>query len=228
MLSVFCLLYDKEQGKSRSRQVKSDYKSSFFDWKQFLVLNQPQIFMKASAIAANRSAKLSVQRRTFVETAKRNILRCSMLNLISILSSSIAFSLITISPSVAQLAVTLENKVEPNPLILEGVSGGSLKATEIVQTESTATGFCNGFIAPQPNHILELKSFFEFLKIEVNSSTDTTIIIEGPGGIWCNDDSDDANPAIEGQWQPGNYKIWIGSYQEDSSNSYQIRIMGKE
>lgn len=178
---------------------------------EFLALNQPQIFMKARAIA------------------KKSIFQCSMLSFISILSSSIAFSLTTISASYAHLAqVSLENQVDPNPLILEGVSGGKVKAAEIVQTESTATGFCNGFIDPQPNHILELNSFFEFLKIEVDSSTDTTIIIEGPGGVWCNDDSDNANPAIEGQWQPGNYKIWIGSYQEDTSNSYQIRIMGNE
>ena len=143
---------------------------------------------------------------------------------------STIFTCVIFNPSMAQSEgkkITLGDRVEPNPLILEGISGGKTKATEIVNTEGTTTGFCNGFINIQPNHVLVLSNFFEFLKIEVNSQTDTTIIVEGPGGVWCNDDSNDANPAIEGQWQPGNYKIWIGSYQEDVNNSYKIKLTGE-
>jgi hypothetical protein len=51
-------------------------------------------------------------------------------------------------------------------------------------------------------------------------------MIKGPGGIWCNDDTNDTNPVIEGQWQPGSYKIWIGSYQVDVFNDYLIKITG--
>ena len=157
-------------------------------------------------------------------TVKRSILKCSILSLISIF-----WSFTALDPGLAQSTnrqITLENQINPDPLLLKGISGGEIKAAEIVKTESTATGFCNGFINVQPNHTLVLSSFFEFLKIEVDSSTDTTIIIEGPGGVWCNDDSVTANPAIEGQWQPGNYKIWIGSYQENVNNSYQLKITG--
>ena len=71
-----------------------------------------------------------------------------------------------------------------------------------------------------------LNSFFNFLKVEVASQADTTIIIQGPGGVWCNDDTDNVNPIIEGQWQPGIYRVWIGSYQADSNNDYQIKITG--
>lgn len=152
--------------------------------------------------------------------------KISMLGLVSaVLSCTI------LNPSLAQSRskrITLGDRVDPNPLIVRGISGGEVEATNIVDTEGTTTGFCNGFIEDRPNHILVLKNFFEFLKIEVDSSTDTTIIIEGPGGVWCNDDSDNANPAIEGQWQPGRYKIWIGSYQEDLNYDYQIKITGSD
>ena len=132
-------------------------------------------------------------------------------------------------PSLAEYPrkrIVLGDRVNPDPLIVRGISGGKLEATDVVETEGTTTGFCNGFVNNRPNHVLVLKDFFEFLKIEVDSPTDTTIVVEGPGGVWCNDDSDNANPAIEGQWQPGRYKIWIGSYQEDIDYGYQIKITG--
>lgn len=155
----------------------------------------------------------------------KSIFRISMLGLVSaVLSCTI------LSPGLAQSRkkITLDDRVDPDPLIVLGIGGGELEATDVVDTEGTTTGFCNGFVNRRPNHVLVLEEFFEFLKIEVDSSTDTTIVVEGPGGVWCNDDSDDANPAIEGQWQPGRYKIWIGSYQEDANYDYQIKITGQD
>jgi hypothetical protein len=46
-------------------------------------------------------------------------------------------------------------------------------------------------------------------------------------GVWCNDDAGSANPIIEGQWQPGVYQVWVGSYQANSHNKYKIKIKGK-
>lgn len=120
--------------------------------------------------------------------------------------------------------ITLGNQVLPDPLVIRGETGGRHRAAELLDTEGTSTGFCNGFVKKKPNHILVLSSFFDFLKIEVNSSSDTSIIIEGPGGVWCNDDFHGINPVIEGQWQPGNYKIWIGSYQKSNDRNYQMKI----
>lgn len=122
--------------------------------------------------------------------------------------------------------ITIDRESTPDPLVIAGVSSGSLAATEVLETEATNTGYCDGFIDRQPNHTLILNSFFDFLRVEVESTADTTIMIKGPGGIWCNDDTNNANPVIEGQWQPGSYKIWIGSYQVDTANDYLIKITG--
>lgn len=123
--------------------------------------------------------------------------------------------------------LTIDRQMSNQPLTMEGISGGTISAQEITQTENTATGYCDGYVQPQPNHLLTLESFFEFLRLEVQSPVDTTILIKGPGGVWCNDDSGTANPMIEGQWQPGVYKIWIGSYRNNTSNDYQITIIGR-
>jgi hypothetical protein len=134
---------------------------------------------------------------------------------------------LSINPIYAQTLVkniTISSQFTPNPLTFEGVSHGSISAREIAKIEETATGYCDGFVNHEPNYTLTLNSFFNYLKIEVESPVDTTILVKGPGGIWCNDDSDSTNPSIEGQWQPGNYKIWIGSYQENSVNNYRVKI----
>ncbi|MEM7595774.1 MAG: hypothetical protein AAF383_30450, partial [Cyanobacteria bacterium P01_A01_bin.83] len=106
----------------------------------------------------------------------------------------------------------------------QGTSGGAIAAQEVAQTKNTATGFCNGYVNSQPNHLLNIESFAPYLRLEIASNADTTIVIQGPGGVWCNDDSNNANPMIEGQWQPGVYQVWVGSYQVNSSHDYQIRI----
>ncbi len=124
--------------------------------------------------------------------------------------------------------IAIDQNIITQPLTIEGTSGGAITAREITNTEHTATGYCDGFASRQPNHILRLNSFFEFLRLEVESYADTTILIQGPGGVWCNDDSHNANPAIEGQWKPGAYRVWIGSYQANSNNNYRIKITGKK
>ena len=148
------------------------------------------------------------------------------LSLLSIISTIVSLS-ITSATSAQEIVknITLDGQINPNPMMISGMSGGTLQGSEVVKTQETATGPCNGIVAQQPNHILILKTFFEFLKIEVASPTDTTILVAGPGGVWCNDDYDNENPALEGQWQAGKYHIWVGSYEE-TPQSYQIKITG--
>ena len=164
-----------------------------------------------------------------------SVLRCNYLrDLISkkiywlfLLETSLIFGS---SPILAQSSINsiaIDQNSISQPLTFEGMSGGAMTALEITNTEYTATGYCDGFASQQPNHILKLSSFFEFLRLEVESPADTTILVQGPGGVWCNDDSQNANPMIEGEWQPGEYMIWIGSYQADSNNNYRIKITGK-
>ncbi len=148
------------------------------------------------------------------------------LSLFSLISTIVSLSVTsTILAQEIVKNIILDGQINPDPIMIEGMSGGTLRGSEVVKTQETATGLCNGLVAQQPNHILILKTFFEFLKIEVASSTDTTILVAGPGGVWCNDDYDNDNPALEGQWQAGKYHIWVGSYEE-TPQSYRIKITG--
>ena len=144
-----------------------------------------------------------------------------------LLATTIIFNSFITSIQAQSDNISVNSNIVKAPLVLKGKSGGSVTAKEISQTENTATGYCDGYVRSQPNHVLKLESFFEALRLEVESSADTTILVKGPGGVWCNDDAGSANPMIEGQWQPGTYQVWIGSYQANSNNKYRIKITGK-
>jgi hypothetical protein len=120
--------------------------------------------------------------------------------------------------------VTLAPNFAPDPTTVRGVSGGPKTASEIAGRGDTTTGPCNGFVDEQPDHTIQLKQFFQYLSLEVQSSDDTTLVIRGPGGTWCNDDYSGKNPGIAGQWLSGTYQIWIGSYKQNIYSPYVIRM----
>jgi len=112
----------------------------------------------------------------------------------------------------------------PDPQWLRGVAGGEETAIAISDREQTPTGACAGFINTLPNHRLTLDQVFYSLRVRVKSEGDTTIIIRGPGGVWCNDDYDGSNAGIAGQWLAGNYEIWVGAYTEDTFLPYELEV----
>jgi hypothetical protein len=120
--------------------------------------------------------------------------------------------------------VTLSPDFAPNPTTVRGISGGPLAASNIAERSDTATGPCAGFVDEQPDHTMQLTDFFDYLQLQVQSPQDTTLVVRGPGGSWCNDDYEGKNPGIAGQWLSGTYEIWIGSYEENSYHPYIIRI----
>ncbi|MBW4432781.1 MAG: hypothetical protein KME28_13895 [Pelatocladus maniniholoensis HA4357-MV3] len=120
--------------------------------------------------------------------------------------------------------VSISPKFFPDPFEVRGMSGGSLPGNQVVTKKETSTGACTGFVDQKPDHQLELGKKFDYLKLQIDSPEDTTLIINGPGGTWCNDDFDGKNPGIVGEWLPGTYKIWVGSYNRDEYFPYTLKV----
>lgn len=137
----------------------------------------------------------------------------------------------TVIPTVAKAQevpifgdVRINRKFSPDPLIVKGMSGGSIPASEVGVKKETPTGRCNGFVDTKPDHTLVLQNKFDYLKLVVESPADTTLIIKGPGGVWCNDDFNGKNPGIVGEWLRGTYEVWVGSYQKGKYFPYELKI----
>jgi hypothetical protein len=120
--------------------------------------------------------------------------------------------------------VTIGSKFAPDPITVRGMSGGEIPGKQITNTAETSTGPCAGYFDEKPDHNIELKNRFEYLKLLVQSHADTALIVQGPGGTWCNDDLDGKNPGIVGEWLPGTYSVWIGSYQKNQYIPYTLQI----
>ena len=120
--------------------------------------------------------------------------------------------------------ITLSPRFSPDPTIVQGVGGGAVPISQIAGRQETANGPCVGFTDSKADHNLVLTSSFNYLSIQVESRDDTTLIVRGPGGVWCNDDFRGKNPGLAGQWLPGTYEIWVGSYAKDKQAPYVLRI----
>ncbi|MEH2157140.1 hypothetical protein [Nostoc sp.] len=120
--------------------------------------------------------------------------------------------------------VTISPQFSPDPLTVRGMSGGSIPGSQVAGRSETATGPCTGFVDETPDHTFALTSKFDYLKLQVQSPEDTTIIIKGPGGTWCNDDFDGKNAGIVGEWLAGSYQIWVGSYEKGKYLPYTLQI----
>jgi hypothetical protein len=118
-------------------------------------------------------------------------------------------------------------KFDTDPKILQGISGGGEETTKVSGRAKTETGECIGFVDAFPDHKVTLTTNFPFLNLKVLSPGDTVLLIKGPGGSWCNDDTDGRNPAISGEWLKGTYEVWIGSYEINSSYPYLLQISEK-
>lgn len=144
----------------------------------------------------------------------------------AITGSKLCFSTPVIAQPVPSLYenVRIGPRFSPDPVTIRGISGGSIPLETIAGRQETPNGPCVGMANEPPGHTLQLTSFFNYLSLQVESPEDTTLLIKGPGGTWCNDDFRGKNPGIIGQWLPGTYSIWVGSYGQNKFAPYTIRI----
>lgn len=151
--------------------------------------------------------------------------------LLVVMATLAAVALGTYTPVQAQQAqplmfenVTISPNFSPDPLTVKGTSGGSVPGAKVAGRAETANGPCVGFVDEKPDHTLDVTDFFNYLSLQVQSREDTTIIVRGPGGTWCNDDSEGKNPGIAGEWLAGTYSVWVGSYDKAKQHPYILRI----
>lgn len=107
-------------------------------------------------------------------------------------------------------SVNLTTGFQPDPYFINLTAGGSIDVSR------TLGGSCRGFVTSAPDFDLYFTGGSNLpLAISVTSSSDTTLVINGPNGTWyCDDDSGNGlNPSIVFNYpQSGLYDIWVGTY----------------
>lgn len=111
-------------------------------------------------------------------------------------------------------------------LFAEGFTEQSIASN--ITTEKPATDFgeaCVGFVTDEPATEFRIAGALP-MRIEVVADVDSVLVIEGPGGPHCKDDDVDHNAALGRVWEPGDYKVWVGSYQrQEESFFYELNFV---
>ncbi len=118
--------------------------------------------------------------------------------------------------------VNLNAGFTPDPVNVNVLSGGRIDA-------ATRFNGCRGFIADAPDVRLNYRAGTSLpLILSVNSSADTTLVVNGPDGQWyCDDDGGNTglNPSLRfGSPMSGQYDIWIGTYGNASNQPAVLSI----
>jgi hypothetical protein len=136
---------------------------------------------------------------------------CRLFYIASVLALTVSL-LITNAKSVMAETVTINPDFQPDPMVLNGKSGGSQSSD------------C-GKIAATPNQVIEVTKPLPYLKLAVTSNGKPTLLIEGPGGRFCvlPDNYSGDKPEISGFWQAGKYSLYVGELV-DGEHTYTLSI----
>ena len=86
---------------------------------------------------------------------------------------------------------------------------------------------CLGYASEEPSHVLLLSGEVNRLSLSVVSDGDTTLLVEGPRGIDCNDNyrRNSRDAAVRsGEWPAGTYRIWVGSFEKGDRINYKLLV----
>jgi hypothetical protein len=143
-----------------------------------------------------------------------------------------AIATIATLPVLAETAnfgtLTLSRGFQSPTAVLRGSTGGSYSLSAIANADRHKNK-CLGFATPTPDHIIVLQQNFSKLTIQVNSGgKDTTLLVQGPNGntVRCGDDTGQNKDAgiIDSDWEPGTYRIWVGSLEPGVKSNYSISV----
>jgi hypothetical protein len=112
-----------------------------------------------------------------------------------------------------EAVVKISLKSEPDPLVVKGRSGGE-KSSDC------------GNISATPSQVLEVTEPLPYLKLQVQSEGEPTLLIEGPGKRrFCvlADTAAGEAPEISGYWEAGKYSLYVGD-RAQGQHPYTLSI----
>ena len=92
----------------------------------------------------------------------------------------------------------------PDPQSGTGTTGGARDAAAVYGRQ------CSGQIDRTPDHLITVTSALN-LKLYTTSTTDSTLVLSGPSGTFCDDDSrGELDAEINAFLRPGRYEVYVG------------------
>ncbi|NZA26160.1 hypothetical protein H0E84_07155 [Luteimonas sp. SJ-92] len=110
---------------------------------------------------------------------------------------------------------TLGAGFTPDPQTATGLTGGNVQASRYGSQ-------CSGMIDTTPDHVIDVTSALD-LQLAVDSTTDSTLVLTGPAGTFCDDDSGGLLDArLTARLTPGRYEVYVGHL--GTAGSYTLTL----
>lgn len=108
----------------------------------------------------------------------------------------------------------------PSPPPLTGQVTGENAASELDST-------CRGYFPEQPLLVLRTSGPTGVGIGTVSSSDTVLLVVDAEGRVHCDDDSGgSSNAALAQVLGPGDHRVWVGTYQENATASFQLVVVG--
>ena len=134
--------------------------------------------------------------------------------------SAVALDVHSTTPNYGALTVSSHGGPTA-PHVLNGVSGGAIDSNVVLDAWGAP---CSGWVSANPDHLLEVIGYHDYLRLSVRSGGDTTLVVNGPSGFFCNDDAETLDAGIARDWAPGTYRVWVGSYNSGQNLTYELEV----
>lgn len=101
-----------------------------------------------------------------------------------------------------------------------GTTTGAFSLSSISNKDSVSGQFCLGFGDHKPDHVFELQSAVPNMKFRLESSANTTLLIQLPNKqVRC------GGTTIQGtDWPAGTYNISVGSIESGQQHRYTLHV----
>ncbi len=84
---------------------------------------------------------------------------------------------------------------------------------------------CHGWVAIDPDFVVEADRPFAELTLRIDSREDTTLFVVGPDGeARCANDEDGQNPVLRGPFGRGVHRIWVGARRRETNHPYVFAL----
>ncbi len=124
--------------------------------------------------------------------------------LLALVPAALAISLVLGDALAVQPPIVpIKPNLQPDPLVLNGSSGGGNKSN------------C-GVITGAPNQVIQVTESLPYLRLTVEGTGKPTLLIDGPGGRFCvlADSYSGGKAEISGYWEAGKYSLHIGELSQ--------------
>lgn len=124
---------------------------------------------------------------------------------------AIAITVANISPALSQMITISSNS---QPIQVTGTSGGSQKDNS-----------CAGFVAPAPNHVVQVTEDTDLRFVLQGSGQPALLIRSANGQSFCvpADSYSQGKVEIPGRWRKGTYSVFVGD-RANESHAYTLLI----